>query len=307
MTTHDTQPAGASPQRGPRDIEIIAAWVSFAAFAVCTALAASGLLHSLAGNDTKRSVYSWFAPEPYVQLIWVPIFALVALWLARKTRERHHAPKGGTFLGLTVPGLLLIAACLMGIAWQVAWQVESYPAAITLVLIEAVLVGLLFLFSHRQGNGWLDWVPFSLWGSWIVVECVVDIARGVTYYLSKDGPLSSTGQAITTVVVTALLLAIACVLRFMNHDWVYGLVTVWSVVGIAFRLMDVSKVTAVLIIILATLAMLLMYVPWSRFSPRLNDLDARAHAPADGTRTHDGPMVIESHAVDATDIDDDDQ
>ncbi|KFI65998.1 hypothetical protein [Bifidobacterium cuniculi] len=306
MTTHDTHPA-RTPGRGPRDTELIVAWASLAAFAACTALAVSGLLRSILGNDGKRSVYAWFSPEPYVQLIWVPIFVLAALWLLRQSHEHRKAPKGGTLMGLTVPVLLLIAACLVGIAWQIAWQVESYPTAITLVLVEAVLVGALFFFSRRQGDGWIDWIPFSLWGAWIMVECVVDIARAATYYLSKDGPLSSTGQAVATVVVTALLLALACALRFMNHDWVYGLVTVWSVVGIAFRLMDVSKVTAVLIIILATLAMLLMYVPWSRFSPRLTDLDARAHAPADGTRTHDGPMVIESHAGDDADTDDDDQ
>ncbi|MEE1296222.1 MAG: hypothetical protein UHD09_05145 [Bifidobacterium sp.] len=283
----------ATGAKGGHDVEMIAAWVAFVAFVVTTALAVCGVMAPLAGDSAKTRVFSWFAPDMYVQLIWVPIYVLAAIWLVRWSSSRHRGRKVGS-TPFTVTGLLFIADTLVAVGWVFAWQVQNYPTAITLVLVQALLVGVLFFLGHhRKDHKWWDWAPFSLWGSWLVVETVIEVARACTYYLAKDGPLSDSGQSLATVVVTVVLLGVACVLRFVNHDWLYGLVTIWSVVGIAFRLMTVSKLTAGLILVFATLAAILMYVPWRRYSGGLNDLDARAHgaAPAKGKDTKETKQI----------------
>ena len=146
------------------------------------------------------------------------------------------------------------------------------------------------LFARRgKHHGLWDWAPFSLWGSWLLVECVTDIARAATYYVSKDGAISMTAQSITTIVVIVLLLALACFARYKFGDWIFGLVTLWAVVGVAVRLMDVSKITAVLGIALATAAAVLMYIPWARISPRLTSMGSPAVRDRQGGQTHEEP------------------
>ena len=178
----------------------------------------------------------------------------------------------------------------MEIGWIFAWHNQNYPSAISLVLIQTALVWALWFLTRRSKHHSLwDWAPFSLWGSWLLVECVTDIARAATYYVSKDGAISTTAQSITTIVVVVLLLALACFARYKFGDWIFGLVTLWAVVGVAIRLMDVSKVTAVLGIALATAAAVFMYIPWARISPRLTSMGSPATKDYQGGPTHEGP------------------
>lgn len=271
------------------DIEIIIAWVALLAMIVINALAQFGVLVHLAPGDSRASVFAWFTPDRYVQLIWIPIYALLAIWLIRIGNGRRKAKRLGR-TPFTLLGLLFIVTACVEIGWVFAWHNQNYPSAISLVLIQTALVWALWFFARRgKHHGLWDWAPFSLWGSWLLVECVTDIARAATYYVSKDGAISMTAQSITTIVVIVLLLALACFARYKFGDWIFGLVTLWAVVGVAVRLMDVSKITAVLGIALATAAAVLMYIPWARISPRLNSMSSPAARDRQGGQTHEEP------------------
>lgn len=292
-----TKPKGSRP----KDVEMLIAWICVLAFAVIMALAQFGVIGHWLGTDNATQVFSWFAPETYVQIIWVPIFVGLALWLIRIGHSRSKAKKLGS-TPFTVTGALFILACVAGILWIIFWMARNYPAAISLILIQTVLVAILWIISHRKSAQLLDWIAFSLWGAWLAVECCIDIARAATYYISKDGPLSVTGQSIATIIVAALLLLIAIALRFWKQDWVYGLVTLWAVVGIGMRLMDVSKLTAGIIIVLATVSAIIMYIPWRKFTKRLDNLDSKAHTPKQvKTPTTPQPHTIDSTAVKPSD------
>ena len=256
---------------------------------VVNALAQCGVLVHLAPGDSRAAVFAWFAPDRYVQLIWIPIYALLAIWLIRIGNSRRKAKWLGR-TPFTLMGLLFIVTACVEIGWIFAWHNQNYPSAISLVLIQTALVWALWFLTRRNKHHSLwDWAPFSLWGSWLLVECVTDIARAATYYVSKDGAISTTAQSITTIVVVVLLLALACFARYKFGDWIFGLVTLWAVVGVAIRLMDVSKVTAVLGIALATAAAVFMYIPWARISPRLTSMGSPATKDYQGGPTHEGP------------------
>lgn len=279
----------AKEHTAQHDIEIIAAWVALLAMIVINALAQFGVLVHLAPGDSRASVFAWFAPDRYVQLIWIPIYALLAIWLIRIGNGRRKAKRLGR-TPFTLLGLLFIVTAGVEIGWLFAWHNQNYPSAISLVLIQTALVWALWFLTRRNKHHSLwDWAPFSLWGSWLLVECVTDIARAATYYVSKDGAISTTAQSITTIVVIVLLLALACFARYRFGDWIFGLVTLWAVVGVAIRLMDVSKITAVLGIALATAAAALMYIPWARISPRLSRMVSTASQGHQGDQTHGGP------------------
>lgn len=257
-----------------RDVEMIVAWASFAALIVVMALAQAGVLVHVDMNDARQRVHSWFSAPRYVQLIWIPVYLLLAVWLVRVGNGRRRAKRLGR-VRFTLLGALFTAACLVGVGWVFAWAFKNYPASVTLIAVQTALVWTLWFLSRRDDASIWGWAPFSLWGSWLIVETLVDVARAVTYYVSKDGAMSGTGQSVATIVLALALLAVACLARFRFDDWVFGLVALWSVVSIAIHLMDVSKFTAVVIIALAAVTAVFMYVPWKRISGRLGTIEPR--------------------------------
>ena len=285
--------------RREHDVEMIVAWVSFAALIVVMALAQAGVLVHVDMNDARQRVHSWFSAPRYVQLIWIPVYLLLAVWLVRVGNGRRHAKRLGR-ARFTMLGALFTAACLVGVGWVFAWAFKNYPASVTLIVVQTALVWVLWFLSRRDDASVWGWAPFSLWGSWLIVETLVDIARAVTYYVSKDGAMSGTAQSVATIALALALLAAACLARFRFDDWVFGLVSLWSVVGIAIHLMDVSKFTAVVIIALAAVTAVFMYVPWKRVSGRLGTIEPRRQEPTkaqrEAKRSLDAPHVEDFHA-----------
>lgn len=158
---------------------------------------------------------------------------------------------------------------------------------------STIVIWVLWFFSRRHDRTLWGWVPFSLWGSWLGIETITDIARAVSYYLSKDGSLSAFGQMISTIILALLLLAVACAMRWYMGDWVFGLCVLWSVLGVAIRIMDTSKITAVIVIIAESIAAALMYLPWRHLTGRLNSVDALSSAHA-GAVDEQGRKSVES-------------
>ncbi|MEF2736677.1 MAG: hypothetical protein U0N15_05570 [Bifidobacterium choerinum] len=296
--------AQAGTRARERDVEMIVAWASFAALIVVMALAQAGVLVHVDMNDARQRVHSWFSAPRYVQLIWIPVYLLLAVWLVRVGNGRRHAKRLGR-ARFTMLGALFTAACLVGVGWVFAWAFKNYPASVTLIVVQTALVWVLWFLSRRDDASVWGWAPFSLWGSWLVVETLVDIARAVTYYVSKDGAMSGTAQSVATIVLALALLAAACLARFRFDDWGFGLVSLWSVVGIAIHLMDVSKFTAVVIIALAAVTAVFMYVPWKRVSGRLGTIEPRRQEPTkaqrEAMRSLDAPHVEDLRADDDAD------
>lgn len=252
---------GTAKAKAQRDLEMIVAWASFAAMAVCVALAQFGILAVAKQPGEQATAASWFTPERYVGLVWPVIWALLAIWLIRLKNTRRKARKvGGT--KLTLLGLLFIATMLLTAGWTFAWTFGGYAWG-TLLALLATLAGFATLFfSRRHDPSAWGVAPFSLFSSWMLFETARDACATGAYYLSKDGPVSGGTQAAATVVFAVLLLGAACAARLRLGDWTFGLAALWGIVGVAWRLMDVSKATAIVVIALATVAAIVMYVPW---------------------------------------------
>ncbi|PAU66790.1 hypothetical protein B1400_1787, partial [Bifidobacterium italicum] len=221
---HETRRGGrtkdARDKDGGRehDVEMIVAWASFAALIVVMALAQAGVLVHVDMNDARQRVHSWFSAPRYVQLIWIPVYLLLAVWLVRVGNGRRRAKRLGR-MRFTLLGALFTGACLVGVGWVFAWTFKSYPASVTLIAVQTALVWALWFLSRRDDTSIWGWAPFSLWGSWLIVETLVDVARAVTYYVSKDGAMSGTGQSVATIALALALLAVACLARFRFDDW----------------------------------------------------------------------------------------
>ncbi|WP_163226748.1 hypothetical protein [Bifidobacterium choloepi] len=266
-TSGNAKSAPARRTGAARDVEMVACWVLFAAMIVLNTLAVFGVLAAAKHDGT--AVSSWFTPDSYVQLVWIPVYALLAIWLVRLGNTKRKSKRlAKTPFGIM--GLLFCLTALADIAWILSWTAVSYPLAVLFVLACTVLVGILGFFSRRHDPSVWGWAPFSLFGSWMLVETVSDIFRAVVYYVSKDGAISGGAQAASTVVLVVLLLGLGILAKLKLHDWIFNLVVLWSTLGIATHLMDVSKATGVVLVILGTVAAAVTYIPWQRVSHRLD-------------------------------------
>ena len=291
VTVEPKSSSQRSKQKVRHDIEMICAWVSFAALVVCNVLAQTGVMGRMV-KPQHSEAFTWFVPARYTDLIWAVIFVFAAVWLVRLGNDKHRARNLGK-IPASLLGILFIAACVLQIAWLFCFHAVNYPATITLVFASTIVIWVLWFFSRRHDRTVWGWVPFSLWGSWLGIETITDIARAVSYYLSKDGSLSAFGQMISTIILALLLLAVACAMRWYMGDWVFGLCVLWSVLGVAIRIMDTSKITAVIVIIAESIAAALMYLPWRHLTGRLNSVDALSSAHA-GAVDEQGRKSVES-------------
>lgn len=273
---------------------MIVSWIMLLAMIVVNALAQTGVLTTNAVRN--NSVFTWFEPEQYVQLIWIPIYALLAIWLIRVQRSRHRAQKVG-HTPFSLISITFILACAADIGWILAWVFVNYPAAVTLVIVQTILVGITWFMNRRRDTSFMNTAPFILWGTWMLVETITDCARAITYYVSKDGTISFFAQAVSTVVLVTLLLVAAWFANNYMHDWLFGIVVLWSVIGIAFRLMGTSRLTAGVIIALAAAGAVLTYVPWQQLANRMPQ--STHTSPAQEATTSVTPPATHPHTDDA--------
>lgn len=230
VTVEPKSSSQRSKQKVRHDIEMICAWVSFAALVVCNVLAQTGVMGRMV-KPQHSEAFTWFVPARYTDLIWAVIFVFAAVWLVRLGNDKHRARNLGK-IPASLLGILFIAACVLQIAWLFCFHAVNYPATITLVFASTIVIWVLWFFSRRHDRTLWGWVPFSLWGSWLGIETITDIARAVSYYLSKDGSLSAFGQMISTIILALLLLAVACAMRWYMGDWVFGLCVLLSLIHI---------------------------------------------------------------------------
>lgn len=256
--------------------EMIACWVLLAAMIVVDILHYLGILMDT-DTTADRQTLSWFMPDDYVNLIWVPIYLTLILWIIRLGNSKRRKLRSGT-IPLSLLGLLFMVAAVFQIGWILAWTFGDYWLAVLASLIDTAVIFVLGRFSKKHDRSIWGWIPFSLFGTWMLVSTIVSFMRAVFYHLVKGGTISNTAQGICTVIIELLLLGIAFVMYGRFRDWLFGLVALWAVFGVAFHIMDLSKFTGVLVIILATLGALLIYVPWHRVTGHLEHLDTSAHA-----------------------------
>ncbi|EFA23644.1 hypothetical protein BIFGAL_02749 [Bifidobacterium gallicum DSM 20093 = LMG 11596] len=270
-------------------MDLVVLWAALVVFAVFVTLMQFGVL----GAQRASNAVSYFTPEPWISFAWIAVFALLALWAIRlgNAKRRPH-PVLRTPLSMITLVAVLIALCSIG--WVVCWHVGNAPGAVLCIIAMTLLSwqeGRMAV--HHDSSHWAKWA-FEVLGAWLLVETVIDIFRMVTSFMAVDGVVSAVAQSIFTMILAALLLGVSCALKAKRHVWLFGVVSVWSLLAIAFRLMSVSKVTAIVVIVLITLAVLYMVVPWEPVSTILAKRDA-AHQDT-SAEDHDNDHEMDASA-----------
>lgn len=90
VTVEPKSSSQRSQQKVRHDIEMICAWVSFAALVVCNVLAQTGVMRRMV-KPQHSEAFTWFVPARYTDLIWAVIFVFAAVWLVRLGNDKHRA------------------------------------------------------------------------------------------------------------------------------------------------------------------------------------------------------------------------
>ncbi|MCI1223313.1 MAG: tryptophan-rich sensory protein [Bifidobacterium subtile] len=255
---------GKAPRHWTRT-EAIIAWTAWAVMLGFNAFAQIGKLGGVSTGEISNEAFSWFTPAGYAFTIWGAIYIGLAIWLVTLSRDKSRKQLGP--LPMSARGALFVLTCALNIAWLVTWHYKQFTASIIMIALLLAAVWTLCALSRDDGRNVLDWAPLSLYGSWLAVATIANIMHVVSRHFDPKGG-NVLVQAVSTLALLALLVAVSAFMNARMHDWMFGLVVIWSAVAIGVRLMDTSKIFAVALIVFATLSAIVIYTPWTRLLPR---------------------------------------
>jgi len=170
-----------------------------------------------------------FVPAGYVFSIWGLIYiGLIAFAIY----QALPAQRDNARIEAITPAF--VAASLSNIVWIFLWHYEKFILTIFAMLV--LLISLISIYlTLRKGKKpikaewWCVFLPFSIYLGWVSVATIANATQWL-YALNWTGwGISGAVWAIILLVIGTLL---AAVMRLQKNDVAYGLVLVWSFVGI---------------------------------------------------------------------------
>ena len=258
----------SSKGRGWKLFEDILLWVAWVAMVGFNGYAEVYHFNGTTVGGLARKVDLWIMPAGYVFAIWGVIYIALAIWLFRFCLAGPSRKRLG-FLPFTLSGLLFVATCCLNIAWLALWHMERNFWALVIILILTVLAWMLYALVRRDATKAgtptaakaLDWIPLSIYTSWLSVATVVNAG----YMVVAGHKVSNAVQGFATIIVVGALLAVAYLMNRHGKDWVFGLVVIWACLGIGIRIFSFAAAMGVLVIALTAVGAFLVYFPWSKF------------------------------------------
>ena len=208
----------------------------------------------------------------YVLVAWGAVYLALAGWLGFATR-RVLAHRRSPFSRLTM--IVFIASCALRVLWSAMWHLEVFLATVVLAVALWASVAVMYV-RERSLNGRSRWMPFSVYLSWVTVLLLVNIAHYVTRATPQDTGIL---PAVSTIVLLAALLFASYAMRRLCDDYLFGIVVLWSGIGIGVRLMATSVAFGVAVIAIMALGGAASYIPWERLN-----ISRRAGLDADSDR-----------------------
>jgi hypothetical protein len=257
-------------QRSPVTLAVING-VAFLATVVVNGLA-NGLPLNGRGTGEISDLYpNLFVPAGLTFSIWGLIYLLL---LGFCTYGLVHAIRAGERATSVLRiGPFFIVSSLANIGWIFAWhwQRMGLSVALMLILLTALIVLYLRLEIGKQPVDLLQKVffhlPFSVYLGWITVATIANVTA---LLVSVEWGGAGLSEAVWTIGVLVVAVAITCVVIVTRRDLGYALVVVWALIGIYLkRSADLAEpAPAVAMTALAGAGGLVVLVVLARFLPR---------------------------------------
>lgn len=238
--------------------------VTYLALVAFNAMSEIFRLGGVTAGDVSNEVFTWFAPAGYVFSIWSVIYIGLAVWVVRFAflrGDRVRACREARSRRIDPEALLFMLSSVLNVAWLVLWHLRVFPATIAVIAAMLVCVVVWYLETRKRFDSPFDWEPIAIYGSWLTLAAVANVAHVLTRSTSTDVGLI---PAVSTVVILVALVAVAYIVRKVLDEYAFGLVLAWAGIGIGVHLLEVSAPMGVAVIVLSVLGSALALLPWDR-------------------------------------------
>jgi len=198
-----------------------------------------------------------FVPAGYVFSIWGVIYLFL---IGFTIYQLLPAQRDNARLVRITPWVLLASAA--NITWIFLWHYNLFnlTVPVMLTLLGSLIAIYLSLNIGKQPvsqrERWLVNAPFSIYLGWITIATVANIAQWL-YFINWNG--FGISAATWTVIMLAAATLISAGMAFLRRDWLYLLVPIWAVVGIALKQAGNPVVSTGAWIAVGILAVLVIY------------------------------------------------
>lgn len=211
----------------------------------------------------------WFMPAGYAFAIWGLIYIGLAVWLVRFCVAGPSRKRLGT-LPISLSGIIFVLTCALNIAWLTFWHLRSFTISLIVIAALTVLVWALYALVRRDQHkdqtpsdtGLLDWVPISLYGSWLTAATVLNAVYDIEVL---SGGIADVIQMFGVVIALGLLFVLAYFMNQRASDFVCCLVLLWVGIAVGVQLLQRNTAASVLVIALTAIGGFVVLFPWKKF------------------------------------------
>ena len=159
--------------------------------------------------------------------------------------------------------LALIGACILQMAWVLAFLLFQFWLSVALMLGIVACLWIAYLRSRAinptRNRRWLLQSPISVYFGWITVAAVVNVASAL--YASMGGPAQVSGSVLWTVLMMIVSAIIAATIALRKGDAAFPGVVVWALSAIAVRHSgEIVAITTAGILLSVLLSVLIVHV-----------------------------------------------
>jgi benzodiazapine receptor len=207
--------------------------VAFIVTLVVNGLAGTTILNGRTTAEVSDLYSSPFTPAGYVFGIWGIIYALLTVFVIYQA-----LPKKKDKLFQKQISVLFILSSLFNTIWLLLWQYDYITWSVVVMFALLATLSTIYL---RLGIGKSSAVrteklcvhlPFSVYLGWITVASIANVAAALVSIGWTGLGLGSETWAIIAIGI-ALMATLAVII--VRKDFVYSLVVVWALAGIAVK------------------------------------------------------------------------
>ncbi len=147
---------------------IILSLLFYVIMVVINALANIIPINGQTTGEISNKLEVLITPASYAFMIWVIIYILLAIWLARGFMRKYRV-----ITYSKTNSILFMLTCILNAAWILVWHYEFFALSVAVILL--LLLTLLFLYKaiKSASDRLFDILPFSIY--------IVNISYYLTY------------------------------------------------------------------------------------------------------------------------------
>ena len=202
-----------------------------------------------------------FVPAGITFSIWSIIYILLGIFAIYQAKDLIKSDKEELPF-LEKISFFFILSSIANVAWIFFWHYEQ--VAVSLIVMIVLFISLLMLYQRLEiGKGevpkhekYFIHVPISVYFGWITTATVANVTALLVALNWNGFGIADEVWAVVILAVVAVLYVLTVIMR---NDIAYGLVGVWSTLGIVLKQMmgvPVVGITALIVMIVIGLAII---------------------------------------------------